>query len=331
VSFLGKKTSNWLIASCFLFISTILFHPTVTNANGSFVSGTYEGKTYKVYVPSSYDSAKSYPLYVMLHGCGQDAEDFSIGTKMNSLSEAKGFLVLYPEQNTAANANRCWNWFDTAHQSRGSGEPNVIAGMVNQVRQSYSIKNDQIYVSGLSAGGAMSVIMGATYPDIFSGVGVVAGLEYKAATSALTSVNVMVYGGPYPIQQGILAYNTMGSRAKHMPVIVFQGALDNVVYPINARQVISQWAATNDLVIDGTFRGWIDNQPDHIQNVVPVGKPYTINSYKANDNKVWMKSVLVQNMWHAWPGGSSAGSYTDPLGPDASAMMVEFFQTFITK
>ncbi len=307
----------------------MLYHPTVTNANGDFISGSFDGKTYKLYVPSSYNEAESHALYVMLHGCGQDAQDFSVGTKMNALSESKGFLVLYPEQSTSSNANRCWNWFDTSHQSRGSGEPSIIAGMVNQVKQSYSVHNGQVYVAGLSAGGAMSVILGATYPDIFSGIGVSAGLEYKAATSALTSVNAMIYGGPNPLQQGRLAYNAMGSHAKHMPVIVFQGALDNVVNPINARQVITQWASTNDLVADGTFRGWIDNQPDHIQNVIPIGKPYTINSYKANDNRVWMKSVLVQNMWHAWPGGSSQGSYTDPLGPDASTMMIDFFQTFI--
>ena len=317
----------WFVVICLVLISPIVGLHSVTKASGWFVSGSYGEKTYKLYVPSHYDSSKNYPLYVMLHGCTQDAAQFSTGTKMNALSEEKEFLVLYPEQNSSANQNKCWNWFETSHQSRGSGEPNVIAGMVQSIKSNYSIQNDQVYVAGLSAGAAMSVIMGVTYPDVFTGIGVGAGLEYKAATSMIGAFTAMSSGGPNPIERGRDAYKTMGSKAKPLKVIVFHGTSDYTVNKVNGDQVISQWAVTNSLAATGT-EGWLDDQADTTQNLkVPSGKSYTIYDYKAQDEKVWMKKVNILNMGHAWSGGSSQGSYTDPQGPDASRMMWEFFQS----
>ncbi|GGA16675.1 extracellular catalytic domain type 1 short-chain-length polyhydroxyalkanoate depolymerase [Psychrobacillus lasiicapitis] len=317
----------WLIVFCLVLIGSMVGLPSITNASGSFISGSYGGKNYKLYVPSHYDSSKNYPLYVMLHGCTQDATQFSTGTKMNALSEEKGFLVLYPEQSASSNANKCWNWFETGHQSRGSGEPSVIAGMVQSIKTDYSIKDDQVYVAGLSAGAAMSVIMGATYPDVFSGIGVGAGLEYKAATSMTEAFTAMSSGGANPIQRGRDAYKAMASRAKPLKIIVFHGTSDYTVNKVNGDQVISQWAVTNSLAATGT-EGWLDDQADSTQNLqVPSGKSYTVYDYKAQDNQVWMKKVNILNMGHAWSGGNSQGSYTDPQGPDASRMMWEFFQS----
>ena len=250
-----RHKSIWLIVICLVLISSMVSLPSMTKASGNFISGSYGGKSYKLYVPSQYDSSKSYPLYVMLHGCTQDATQFSTGTKMNALSEEKGFLVLYPEQNASSNSNKCWNWFETSHQSRGSGEPSVIAGMVQSIKTNYSIQNDQVYVAGLSAGAAMSVIMGATYPDVFSGIGVGAGLEYKAATSMIEAFTAMSSGGPDPIQKGRDAYKAMGSRAKPLKVIVFHGTSDYTVNKINGDQVISQWAVTNSLAATGKEDG----------------------------------------------------------------------------
>lgn len=312
---------------CLLLISPIVGLGSVAKASGGFVSGSYGGKSYKLYVPSHYDSSKSYPLYVMLHGCTQDAAQFSTGTKMNALSEEKGFLVLYPEQNSSANSNKCWNWFETGHQSRGSGEPSIIAGMVQSIKANYSIQNDQIYAAGLSAGAAMSVILGATYPDVFSGIGVGAGLEYKAATNMIEAFTAMSSGGPNPIEKSRDAYKAMGGNAKPLKVIVFHGTSDYTVNKINGDQVISQWAVTNSLAATKT-ETWLDDQADTIQNLqVPSGKSYTVYDYKAQDDKVWMRKVNILKMGHAWSGGSSQGSYTDPQGPDASRMMWEFFQS----
>ncbi|WP_237664177.1 PHB depolymerase family esterase [Sutcliffiella horikoshii] len=322
----GKRL--WLMLVALILVCAGTLFPVSYSAAGQFLNGSYGGKPYKLYVPNGYDSNKSYPLYVMLHGCTQDASQFATGTKMNALADEKHFLVLYPEQTSSGNSNKCWNWFETAHQSRGNGEPAIIAGMVNTIKNNYSIQENQVYVAGLSAGAAMSVIMGATYPDLFSGVGVGAGLEYKAATSMTGAFTAMSSGGPNPVQQGYAAYQAMGNRAKVMPVIVFHGSSDYTVYPVNGDQVISQWSITNDFSQTGTNNGWIDDQPERTESfTVSGGRRYSISDYEGGDGIVWMKKVTVQSMGHAWSGGSSQGSYTDPQGPDASRMMWDFFKS----
>jgi hypothetical protein len=201
--------------------------------------------------------------------------------------------------------------------------------MVTTIKNNYSIQDNHVYATGISAGAAMSVIMGATYPDLFSGIGVGAGLEYKAATSMTGAFTAMSSGGPNPSQQGNAAYQAMGGRAKVMPVIVFHGTSDYTVYPVNGHQVISQWSITNDLAQNGTNDGWIDDQPERTENFTESGgRGYSVSDYEGGDGNVWMKKVTVQSMGHAWSGGSSQGSYTDPQGPDASRMMWEFFDSF---
>src|SRR5207245_4314093 len=127
------------------------------------------------------------------------------------------------------NQQKCWNWFDTADQARRSGEPAIIAGIAQTVEQDtshWTIDSHRVYVAGLSAGAAMSVIMGATYPDIFAAIGVQSGLEYKAATSSNDAFTALRQGGPDPVQQGQVAYNAMGSTARVVPTVIFHGTVD---------------------------------------------------------------------------------------------------------
>ncbi|MED4020775.1 PHB depolymerase family esterase [Priestia aryabhattai] len=298
-----------------------------SSAAGSFTSKTYNGRTYKLYVPSSYQGGAALPLVVMLHGCTQDPDQFAAGTQMNALAETEKFFVLYPEQPSSANSNKCWNWFDTAHQSRGSGEPALIAGMVNQIKSSYSIDADQVFVGGLSAGAAMSVIMGATYPDIFAAISVGAGLEYKAATSVTGAYTAMSSGGPNPIQQGDLAYSSMGEHKRVVPVILFHGTADYTVAPINAHQILSQWAQTNDRASDGLDNNNIDDTADQtLPGTVSGGRSYTQYIYKDTAGKTVMEKYMIEGMGHAWSGGSTSGSYTDPKGPNATKLSWNFFK-----
>ena len=299
-----------------------------SSAAGSFTSKTYNGRTYKLYVPSSYQGGAALPLVVMLHGCTQDPDQFAAGTQMNALAETEKFLVLYPEQPSSANSNKCWNWFDTAHQSRGSGEPALIAGMVNQIKSSYSIDANQVFVGGLSAGAAMSVIMGATYPDIFAAISVGAGLEYKAATNVTGAYTAMSSGGPNPIQQGDLAYSAMGEHKRVVPVILFHGTADYTVAPINAHQILSQWAQTNDRASDGLDNNNIDDTADQtLPGTVSGGRSYTQYIYKDTAGKTVMEKYMIEGMGHAWPGGSTSGSYTDPKGPNATTLSWNFFKS----
>lgn len=299
--------------------------PAQAQSQGSFTRYSYgSGFSFKVYVPSTY-TGSPVPLMVMLHGCTQNADDFAAGTRMNELAEEKNFLVLYPEMNPAANVNRCWNWFYDYNQHRGSGEPAVIKGMVDWVKANYAIDANRVYVAGLSAGGAMSVIMGATYPDVFRAVGVHSGLEYDAADSATAAVMAMQYGGPDPNLQGYKAYLEMGGYKRRVPVIVFHGTNDTTVYPINGHQVLSQWAQTNDYVDDGADNQSVDDTADHTVRGSANGRSYTQYVYVDNNGKVLLEKWIVDGLGHAWSGGSTNGSYTDPKGPDASRVMWEFF------
>eukprot|EP01116_Phalansterium_solitarium_P020713 TRINITY_DN6189_c0_g1_i1.p1 TRINITY_DN6189_c0_g1~~TRINITY_DN6189_c0_g1_i1.p1 ORF type:complete len:559 (-),score=68.67 TRINITY_DN6189_c0_g1_i1:304-1917(-) len=287
---------------------------------GSFITFTFSGRANKLYLPTT--PQPKAPLFVMLHGCTQNPTDFSAGTQMNTFGETYGFYVLYPEQTSGANANKCWNWFQPADQARGTGEPKLITDMVAAVAAKYSIDESRVFAAGLSAGAAMAVIVGATYPDVFSGIAVGAGLEYQAATSMVGAFTAMSSGGPDPVQQGKAAYAAAGSNARTVKVYVIHGTSDTTVFPVNGKQVVSQWVQT--LLLDGNA---ITNTPTNSTNgQVPGGHSYTLSTYaNGSSGNTLIQYLVVNSMAHAWSGGSTAGSYTDPKGPDASALIVNFF------
>jgi poly(hydroxyalkanoate) depolymerase family esterase len=294
---------------------------------GSFVSKTYGGHTYKVYVPGGYVSGTPVPVVLMLHGCTQDPDQFATGTELNSYAESNTFLAVYPDQPTSIQSNKCWQWYDSAHQSRGSGEPALLAGLVGQVKTDYSVDSNRVYVAGLSAGAAMSVIMGATYPDVFAAIAVGSGLEYKAGTTQSAGTTAMTQGGPDPVTQGNAAYTAMGQYKRSVPAIVFHGSSDYIVYPVNGNQVLSQWAQTDDRASDGLDNNNIDDTADATVNgTVAGGRSYTDYVYKdSTTGATVLEKYIVSGMGHAWSGGNSAGSYTDPQGPKASAIIWQFF------
>ncbi|HEY1011730.1 MAG TPA: PHB depolymerase family esterase, partial [Herpetosiphonaceae bacterium] len=311
------------------FAAALLLRPQVARA-GSWVNGSvstsYGARNYRLWVPAGYAPGTPAPLVMMLHGCTQSPTDFAAGTNMNGLADANGFLVLYPEQPSSIDANKCWQWWDPAHQARGAGEPAILAAMVGDVQGGYAVDPARRYVAGISAGAAMTVIMGATYPDLFSAIGVVAGLEYKATTSKLSAYTAMSQGGPNPDTQGQLAYQAMGSAKARVRAIVFHGTSDYTVAPVNGDQVLSQWAQTNDYVDDGANNNSVDNAADATLNgSVPGGRSYVKTSYNDAAGGLLLEKWLIQGMGHAWPGGSTAGTYTDPQGPNASAELWRFF------
>ncbi|MCG8348588.1 MAG: PHB depolymerase family esterase [Chloroflexales bacterium] len=289
---------------------------------GQFLNNSYDRRAYKIYIPARYRRQAAAPLLVMLHGCSQDPDDFALGTEMNVWAERFGCIVVYPEQPAGANPKKCWNWFSPMHQARDKGEPAAIVGLVEQIKRDYAIDNRQVYVAGLSAGACMTVILGATYPDVFAAVGACAGMEYKAASSALGALTAMRWGG---VRRRIRDRRATPQQ-RGVPLIVFHGTADNVVTASNSDRLVAQWALMNNFTEEVSSRSAAtDWRVEHIRKIEPGSHPYTEYRYKATDGKVVIKHYLVEGMGHCWPGGSSIGSYTDPGGPQASRLMLEFF------
>lgn len=292
---------------------------------GTFVAKTLQGRNYKLYIPPAYRSTQPVPLLVMLHGCTQTPDDFALGTEMNVYADQHNFIVVYPEQSRSANRGKCWNWFRSEHQVRGRGEPAEIVAIVDQIKDDYAIDDNRVYVAGISAGAAMTVILGATYPDVFAAIGVCSGVTYRASTSVAGSLVVMARGGPDPTVQGHVAYSAMGDFKRVVPVIVFHGTSDTTVSPKNGDQVIAQWARTNQLVLNGVSDSGIGATPSAVvRGSVPGGRTFTRYTYTDHTGKVILQQYMVDGMKHGWSGGSRAGSYTDPQGPRASPIVVEF-------
>jgi poly(hydroxyalkanoate) depolymerase family esterase len=304
-----------------------------TAAGGSTTS-RFEQRTYSngagaldywLYVPSGYGGQRV-PLLVVLHGCSQDALSSARDTEFNEYAERDTFLVAYPNQPSSANAAQCWNWFLPEHQRRGSGEPALIAGIANSVAKEFNVNPRRIHAAGMSAGGAMSVIMGATYPDVFASIGVSAGLEYKAGQDLASGVLAMQAGGPDPDTQGALAYVEMGPSARKLPAIVFHGDLDQTVRPVNGDQVVSQWAQTNDLADNRRDDETVSDVPSAVvEGSVPGGRSWTRYEYAPSAQGALLEKWIVHGMTHKWSGGAPGQTYTEPTGPKATGEMLRFF------
>jgi len=272
-----------------------------------FIEGTYSNpagsRAYKLFIPSRHQD-RSLPLIVMLHGCTQSPDDFAAGTRMNFIAEEKSCFVVYPAQPSDANHAKCWNWFRAEDQQRGRGEPSLIAGITRQVMHDYSVDAKRVYVGGLSAGAAAAAIMGATYNDLYAAIGVHSGLACGAAVDLPSAFVAMRQGAD---GNGILD----GGPA--VPTIAFHGDRDITVHPSNSHQILEQSIKTTNTKTK-VHRGRI-----------PGGHAYTRTIHIDASGRAISEHWNVHGAGHAWSGGSPAGSYTDPRGPDATKEMLRFF------
>jgi poly(hydroxyalkanoate) depolymerase family esterase len=312
------------IALALLVAAAALLPGGATAATGTLTSGDYNGpegtQHYELYVPSTYKAGTPVALVVALHGCTQTAAQFRQLSRWDALAEAKGFIVVFPQQDPNANYLKCWNFFQDGSMHRSAGDPARIAAVTRVIEGNYAVDPQRVYAAGLSSGGAMASVMAATYPDLFAAIGIGSGCEY-AATAACAG-----YRSADPVQAGQQAYREMGSRARQMPFIAFQGDADTTVPPVNADQLVQQWLVTADLADDAALNGSVPSVPATTTGgQVPGGRSHTMRTYADNRQAELAQYWVVHGMNHAWSGGDPSQPYADPSGPDETAAMYAFF------
>ncbi len=266
-------------------------------------------RDYKLYSPSRLQEKA--PLVLMLHGCTQNADDFAVGTRMNRLAEEHGFIVIYPEQSRAANSSTCWNWFDRAHQRRGAGEPSILASLTQSIVEEFGADADRVFVAGLSAGGAMAVVLGETYPDLYAAIGVHSGLAFGVAADIVSAFAAM-RGPVTPTKNG--AAKSRSGAANEVRAIIFHGAEDKMVHPSNGGMIFSD--ARSGLAGQARL---VEKQGEQ------AGRRYQRILLVAPDGHARVEHWEIEGLDHAWSGGDPKGSHADRHGPDASREMVRFF------
>jgi poly(hydroxyalkanoate) depolymerase family esterase len=281
--------------------------PPVPNG-ASFTAETYScadgDRRYLTYLPASASDGLQ-GLVVMLHGCTQTPEDFAAGSRMNALAERHRLVIVYPHQSRGENAQSCWNWFRRGDQMRDRGEPAILAGLAGQIAERHDVPSDKVFVAGLSAGGAMAAILGETYPEVFSAIGVHSGLPVGSAKDVPSAFAAMS-GNPMP--------RGSARRAPAARAIVLHGTADSTVHPRNGHEIVAQALEAGPVqTVQTEDRGQA------------AGRSYTRRVTVDEAGIALIEHWEIDGLGHAWSGGSPDGSYTDSQGPDASAEIIRFF------
>lgn len=242
------------------------------------------------------------PLVVILHGCTQNAAGFDHGSGWSELAEEKGFAVLFPEQRHENNANLCFNWFEPADILRDSGEALSIREMISHTVLSFGLDPSQVFICGLSAGGAMANVMLATYPEVFAAGAIIGGLPYGVASSVGQAFERMK--GRNPPSAAMLksalvkASPTTGVKPR---ISIWHGTHDQVVRPINAEHIAAQWAAH-----DG-----ISGSPE----IVDIGPGHVRKTWRSTGRGADVEMYMIAGMGHGVPLSSGAQHPLGNVGP----------------
>ena len=267
--------------------------------------GAAGARRYRLFEPPGLSRNERLPLLVMLHGCGQDAQELAASSRMNRVATRARFLVLYPEQDRLSNAQRCWNWYDT-RSGRAQGEASVIEAAITQVCLRHGADPRRIALAGLSAGASMAALLATRHPERFCAVVMHSGVAPGVAHSSATALGAM-RGRRNAVPLGPLAAGT-----RLPPLLVIHGSADPIVAPGNAVLAASQWAAC---------AGATAGAPRTVQR----GARYTatLTDYHTPERRV-ATVCMVNGLGHAWSGGADHHAYSDPRGPDASRMIRAF-------
>lgn len=270
---------------------------------------------YALYLPTG-ASLTDMPLVVMMHGCQQSAEEFAQGTRINLLADRFGFAVLYPEQSKTAHVHRCWHWYENSANS-GGGEAAAVVSLVREAVARHHFDPERIYLAGMSAGAGLAAMLAVKYPSMFAAVGLHSGVVFGDASSAIGAMDAMRRGSRSdPV--GLIDAAVDVADYPGMPAIIIHGELDSVVSKTNAEQLTTEFLRLNRFInADGAWRNGERREETHADSVV--------TDYVKSGRRV-IKTCIVRGLGHAWSGGDDTVQFHSSKGPDASAMLWEFFK-----
>jgi poly(hydroxyalkanoate) depolymerase family esterase len=283
-------------------------------------------RDYLVYVPKGHADWRQTPLIVLIHGCQQTPEDIAAGTRIVELADDLGCPVLLPRQKNGANRWGCWNWYDGG-TGRGWGEAAIVAAQLEEVRRSYRIDRRRVFVAGMSSGGGLAAILGLRRPDLVAGTFIHSGIACGAASTPLMALAVIGKGADTDVVQiGADARADADPSTLPVPLIAIQGALDTVVSPINATQLVRQYLALNahPAAISGPATQL--PPPDYVATTSADGRQVTTSEW-TNGSRLVARHVLVDGLGHAWSGGDAKYPYHDAHAPDATALLGAFVRS----
>ncbi len=247
------------------------------------------------------------PLVVVLHGCTQHAADYDAGSGWSALAARHGFALLYPEQQSANNGNGCFNWFQPNDVTRGHGEVASIAEMIEQTVADHGLDPARVYITGLSAGGAMTAAMLATYPELFAGGAIIAGLPYGAADSMPSAFDAMRHVRSRSGQEwGNLVRAASPFAGVRPPVQIWHGDADTTVGMQALEEATKQWADVLGL-----------NGPPRRETVEGA----THLTWMGRDGRAALETYLLPGVGHGVPLHTRSGDLDESAGRPSAYML----------
>ncbi len=241
-------------------------------------------------------------LVVALHGCTQSAGAYALGTGWSDLANQQGFIVLYPEQHPSNNPKNCFSWFLPGDTSRGSGEALSIRQMIEKAVSEFGIDQNRIFVTGLSAGGAMASVMLAVYPEVFAGGAIIGGLPYGSASNVQEAFDAMFNDqSPSGRALGDRVHAASKHRGPWPRISVWHGTADTIVKPSNAEHIVSQW-----LNVQG-----LHHEPSELEH----GARYTRRLWTNRNGEPALESFSVTGMGHGVPLATTGRDARGAVGP----------------
>ena len=242
------------------------------------------------------------PLVIALHGCTQNARAYALGTGWCDVAGREGFVVIYPEQQASNNPKNCFSWFLPADTARGCGEALSIRQMIEKAAIEFGIDRSRIFITGLSAGGAMAAVMLATYPEVFAGGAIIGGLAYGSALNVQEAFDAMFNDRmPSARALGDRVRAASNHRGPWPRISVWHGTADTVVKPSNAEHTIRQWINVKGLPLE----------PSELEH----GRRYTRRVWNDRNGEPQLESFSVTGMGHGVPLATSGHDACGALGP----------------